>query len=54
VKNIHRTAAKTLVGVGELLARNVHRDEGVEINIGVHGDGVGLLFRDRRLRPRGE
>ena len=34
--------------VRELLSGNVHRHDGVEINIGVHCDGVRLLFGDWR------
>ena len=40
--------------VGELLSRNIHRHEGVEVNIGVHRDGVRLLFGDCRRGRLGQ
>ena len=47
-EHVHRALAKFLAGldVGELLAGDVHRQQRIEVNIGVHRDGVGLLFGD--------
>ena len=50
-EHVHRTLAELLarLDVGELLARHVHRDERIEVEIGVDADGVRLLFGDAGL-----
>ena len=50
VEHVHRTATRFFAGfdVGELLARHVHRDERIEVDVGVDADGVRLLLGDGR------
>ncbi len=38
--------------VGELPSRDIHRQQRIEVNIGVDGNRVRLLFGDGRLRQR--
>jgi hypothetical protein len=46
---IHRSLAKLLVrlDIRELLARHIHREERVEVNVSINGDGMSLFGRDR-------
>jgi hypothetical protein len=52
-ERVHR-AFKISRAVGELLPGYVHRHDGIEVNIGIHGNGVRLLFGDGALRLCGE
>ena len=49
-ERVHRTLAKFLAGfnVGRLFSREVHREQRIEINIGLDGDGVRSLSGDGR------
>jgi hypothetical protein len=47
-EHIHGVVERDLVGlyVSQLLTRDVHRNKGIQIDIGIDPDGVGLLLRD--------
>ena len=51
-EHVHRAFAELLAGldVRGLLPRDVHRDERVEVEVGIDADGVRLLLGDRRRR----
>ena len=55
-ERVHRAAdaSRARLLIGELLARQVHGDERIEIEIGVDADRVRLLLGDGRLRCRRE
>ena len=51
-EHIHRAFAEFLPGfdVRELLPRDVHRQERIEVDVGIDADGAGFLFGDRLRR----
>ena len=55
-EHVHRTFAKLLarLDVGGLLSRNVHRQQRIEIKVGIDADRMRLLFGNGALCLHGE